>query len=205
MWRDPRLVIGVALVAVSVLVGGVVLGGADKSVAVWTVRSAMSKGQPVRPDDLVRTDVQFSDSASADHYVSADRALPTGSTLARDVGAGEFLPRAALVGSAIGSVTEVPLSVDTGAVPATVGAGSVVDVWVTPDPDAAGSASRPSPSRSTLVFDDVTVVSAPRSGTSLGPTSTRQVIIGLPSGKETDLPAALTALSGGSILITRQR
>jgi hypothetical protein len=198
-------VIGVALVAASVLAGGVLLGAADKSVAVWTVRGAMNKGEPVRQDDLVRTNVQFTDSDSADRYVSADAAVPAGSTLARDVGAGEFLPRAALLGSAVGSVTEVPLSVDTEAVPATVAAGSVVDVWVTPDRDAADSARRQRPGRSTLVFDHVTVVYAPRSGSSLGPESTRQVIIGLPADLVRDLPNALTALTGGSILITRQR
>ena len=45
-------------------------------------------------------------------------------------------------------------------VPATVRAGSVVDVWVTPD-----AARAPRAARSTLVLDDVTVVAAPAPGT----------------------------------------
>lgn len=161
-------------------------------------------GQSVQPNDLVRREVRFPSSTSADRYLSADADLPGGAVLRRDVGAGELLPRAAVVGAESRPLTEVPLSVGTDAVPATVVSGSVVDVWVTPDRESPES---PVPRRdgSKLVFDDVTVVSAPRSGSSLGPTSTRQVIIGLSAADEADLPTALTALGSGTVLITRQR
>ena len=36
-WRDPRLWIGVAIVAVSVVVGSRLLAAADDSVAVWAL------------------------------------------------------------------------------------------------------------------------------------------------------------------------
>ena len=202
-WRDPRLVLGIAIVAASVLLGALLVGRADDSVLVWAARTGLRAGQPVRADDLVRARVRFADPAAANRYLSASSTAPTGARLARDVGAGEFLPRAALTGARPDPLTEVPLSVDTGAVPATVGPGSVVDVWVTPDP--AADPGRPGPVRAVRVFDDVAVVAAPRTGTSLGPSSTRQVIVGVGAEQEAALPKAFAALAGGTVVITRKQ
>jgi len=196
-------VVGVGLVALSVLLGTTLLGAADDTVAVWRVRSDLRQGQPLTAHDVTRTELSFADAASARRYVSADAAVPSGSVLGRDVGAGELLPRAAVVGGAQPSLTEVPLSVAADAVPATVRAGSVVDVWVTPDA-ATVAADRRAAEVSVRVFDDVAVVSTPRSGTSLGPSATRQVIVGVTREQEAALPRALAALARGAVVLTRQ-
>jgi hypothetical protein len=197
-------VVGVTLVAVSVLVGARLFAGADDSVAVWSARTAMSAGQPLGPGDLVRTQVRFDSQADADRYLSADAAPAPGTVLRRDVGTGELLPRAAVTGRAAADLVEVPLSVPSDGVPATVRVGSVVDVWVAP-----GQATVPTgdavPGRAALVFDDVTVVAVPRAASALGPTATRQVIVGVGSRQQAGLPRALARLSGGSVLLTRQR
>ena len=201
-WRDPRLVVGLAVVAVCALLGARFLGGVSDTVPVWAVRSTLQEGQPVGAADVVRREVRFADQADADRYVSADADLPAGSTLRRAVGAGELLPRGALGSSGAASHTEVPLSVDTEAVPSTVRVGSTVDVWVTPDRAAD---AKPGTGRSTLVFDDVAVVSTPESGTSLGPTATRQVIVGVGEDQEGRLPTSIAALSSGTVVLTVQR
>ena len=56
-----------------------------------------------------------------------------------------------------------------------------------------------------LVFDDVAVVSVPRSGTSLGPSATRQVIVGVDEDQEARLPTSLASLAGGTVILTAQR
>jgi hypothetical protein len=76
-----------------------------------------------------------------------------------------------------------------------------VDVWVTPGDAAAAKAH----GRATLVLDDVAVVSVPESGTSLGPTATRQVIVGVGEDQEERLPASIAALSSGAVVLTVQR
>src|SRR6185436_1849467 len=43
-WRDPRLWIGVAIVAASVLVGALVLGSSDDTVPVWAAGDEMGAG-----------------------------------------------------------------------------------------------------------------------------------------------------------------
>ena len=49
------------------------------------------------------------------------------------------------------------------------------------------------------------VVSAPRTGTSLGPTATRQVIVGVGEDQQARLPTSLAALAGGTVLLTVRR
>lgn len=199
-WRDPRLVVGILIVAASVLLGARLLGGADDTVGVWAVRHAQSAGASLQTGDLVRRQLRFADSADADRYVSAERGVPPGATLLRDIGPGELLPRSAVGQAGRQSLVEVPLSVDAAAVPATVRVGSVVDVWVTPD----RIATKARPTSATRVFHDVSVVSVPRSGDSLGPVATRQVIIGLGGGSQAALPDALAALASGTVTMTRQ-
>lgn len=205
-WRDPRLAVGVAVVALCALLGARLLGGADDTVGVWAARTALSAGQPVRAGDLVRREVHFADQKAADRYLAADAPPPAGGVLDRAVGAGELLPRGAVGTTAGGSLTEVPLSVSTEAVPSTVRVGTLVDVWVTPDGAATDPpATGPRAPRSTLVFDDVAVVSVPRSGTSLGPSATRQVIVGVDEAQESRLPTSLASLAGGTVILTAQR
>jgi hypothetical protein len=206
-WRDPRLVVGVVIVAACALLGATLLGGSDATVGVWATRRAMNGGETVEAADLVRRDLRFADQRDADAYLSSDTPPPAGATLARPVGAGELVPRAALGSAASGSLTEVPLSVDSEAVPSTLRVGAVVDVWVTPDraADASGPSDGTDAPRSELVFDDVAVLSVPRTGSSLGPTATRQVIVGVGRDQQSRLPTSLAALAGGTVLLTAQR
>jgi hypothetical protein len=204
-------VVGIAVIAVCALLGARLLDASDDTVPVWAARGSLAEGQPLTAADVTRRQVRFADRADADRYLSAESALPDGTVLARAVGAGELLPRAAVGPAGTGDLTEVPLSVGTEAVPATVRVGTVVDVWVTPDGTLtdAGSAAGAAPGgpapRSTLVFDDVAVVSAPRTSTSLGPAATRQVIVGVGGEQLSRLPRALAALAGGTVVLTAPR
>lgn len=203
-WKDPRLAVGIALVAVCALLGATLLGGADATVGVWAARGPLAQGQAVTAADLVRREVRFADQADADRYLSADAALPAGAVLARDVGPGELLPRAAVGGGGSEASVEVPLSVPADGVPATLRPGSVVDVWVTPDPDLAADAAATRELESSLVLARVRVLDLARSGGALGPSATRQVIVGVEPGQEDALPVALAQLARGSVVLVRR-
>lgn len=200
-WRDPRLVVGVALIAVTALAGATVVGDRD-STAVWAARVPLAEGQAVGSDDLVARELRFTDAADAARYVVADGPVPDGLTLTRDVGAGELLPVGALAEDAE-ALVEVPLTVATEAVPATVRAGAVVDVWVTPDPDLLGGAGSERDGDAVLVFERVRVVAVSRGGGALGPSATRQVIVGLSDDERAILPAALGRLARGEVVLVR--
>jgi len=208
-WRDPRLAVGVAVVALCALLGGRLFAGADDMVAVWAARSPMPAGQHVKAADLTSRQVRFADQADADRYLSADGDPPTG-VLARPIGAGELLPRAAVGTRSARALTELPLSIDTEAVPSTLRVGSTVDVWVAPQTSAAeaaagGGTSPGGAERADLVLHDVSVVALPAETASLGPTATRQVIVGVADDQRSRLPAAISALSGGAVVLTTRR
>jgi hypothetical protein len=222
-WQDPRLALGLGVIGLCCLLGSRILSSAEDTVSVWAARSDLQQGQPVGGADLVRREVRFDDQGDADRYLSAGTELPADATVDRAIGSGELLPRSALAGAASGPVTEVPVAVRAEAVPASVHVGSTVDVWVTPTPALAGSAgSRGTASgsagpgsagegaaapvgRSTLVFHDVAVVSAPRGGTSLGPTGTRQVTVGIAGTDNGRLSRSMAALAGGDVTLTSRR
>ena len=95
-WRDPRLWIGIAIVAASVVAGARLLARADDLVSVWAVAEQHAAGDVLTADDLVARRVRFADDADRDRYLLVDRQLPAGLRLARDVGAGELLPAGSL-------------------------------------------------------------------------------------------------------------
>ncbi|UMG91771.1 hypothetical protein [Nocardioides sp. TF02-7] len=189
-WRDPRLWIGVLLVAGSVVLGARVLAAADDSVAVWALAGDVGPGTVLDEGDLVAVRVGFADDTDLDRYLPTDEALPEGALLVRGLGAGELLPRAALGDANAAGTVRLPLDVEPHRVPPTVDVGSVVDVWV----GVAGSGSGPGTGRGTgpgagpgasaptdpaagPALAAVTVVDAPPADESIAVSGTRQLVL----------------------------
>lgn len=129
-WRDPRLWLGVAIVAVCVVAGARLLGSADDTVEVWAVAASQPAGSTLASDDLVAHRVRFADAGDLDGYYRVGEPLPDHAALVRGVGAGELLPRGAVGAAGDSGLLQLPLAVDPAAVPAAVGTGSAVDVYV---------------------------------------------------------------------------
>ena len=116
-WRDPRLWIGLLIVAGSVVLGARLLAAADEPVSVWAVVGDHGVGAPVGSDDVVAVRVRFADDADLDRYLPADDPLPDGIVLARAIGSGELLPRAAIDADADVGTVQVPLDLEPTRVP----------------------------------------------------------------------------------------
>ena len=147
-WRDPRLWVGVAIVALSVVGGSRLLAAADDSVPVWAVTGDMAAGDRVSEEDLAPTRVRFVDEADLALYFPVEESLPAELRLRQGVGEGELLARSATGAEEDAGVLQLPVQVEPGAVPPDVGAGSVVDVYVRadgrcPDCERAALASVP--------------------------------------------------------------
>jgi hypothetical protein len=198
-WRNPRLLLGIALVAGSVVLGARLLAAADDSVGVWAVARDLPAGAALQTDDLERRQVRFPDAETADQYLAAGDGLPSGATLSRPVSAGELLPRAAFAAEPGPDLVEVPVSVLSDDLPATVRQGSVVDVWVAPKVATTGQSVK-----AVAVLTDVVVVAVPRRADGFAPQTTRQVIVGVPATRADDLGPALGGMSDGRIVIARK-
>lgn len=193
-WRDPRLWIGLLIVAVSVVGGARLLGAADDTVSVWTVKADIAPGALIAPDDLTSQRVRFAEASELDRYLRTSQALPADLYATRGIGAGELLPKAALGPAEDTGVVQVPVQVTQQAVPPSVRVGSVVDVYVTDT-----TAERGAPA--TLVFEGVTVTSAPRAQDGFGATGDRQLVLGIPADESDDLSKVLGAAASGTVTI----
>jgi len=176
-WRDPRLWIGVAVVAASVLAGALVLGTSDDSVPVWAANDTMGPGHALTADDLTVRRVGFTDASDADLYLGADEQLPPGLRLLHGVAAGELLPRTAVGSADDASLREVPISVASDQVPGSVGAGDVVDVYLRPSTRSGCAGSRVCSGRPVLA--GVTVLDAPPADEAFGAQGGRMLVLGV--------------------------
>jgi hypothetical protein len=200
-WRDPRLWIGIAIVAVSVVAGARLLASADDTVAVWAVADDMGAGDLVSDVDLVVRRVRFADGGDLDRYFRADDTLPADLQLTRGVGAGELLPRAAVGAAAEADRLQVSVEVAPGRVPTSVDEGAVVDVFVL---DAGDPGRRP---RHELgpALAEVTVVDAPAADDGFGSTTgLRQLVLAVPEAEVTGFYTLLGSMQDPAISVVRR-
>ncbi|WP_159808525.1 hypothetical protein [Cellulomonas citrea] len=185
-WRDPRLLVGVAIVAVSVALGSWVVRSASQTVGVYAAARTLAVGEPVTVERLQVVQVRGVDT---DRYLLADGRLPDGAVLLRSVGAGELVPA-----SAVGDPTDLSVrsvSVPLGSRPVeSVPVGSHVDLWFTPAGDApSGPSGAPH-----AVVSGVEVARVDK-GAGYGSAAGIEVLVDVD-----DLPAVLAALgSDGSV------
>jgi hypothetical protein len=195
-WRDPRLWVGLVLVAASVLVGARVLAASDDTVGVWAVARDIGAGTPLTRDALMVEQVRFTDDATAHSYLLAGESVPAGAVVSRDLAAGELLAQAS-IGTSDAAAFELPVVVDAGGAPEDLRTGDIVDVWVAP---TRGSGTT-SPARQALTA--VPVVSAARSGGAFGVGVTRQVLLGLDQATVDELGPMLGRMANGSVVLVR--
>jgi hypothetical protein len=140
-WRDPRLLVGIVMVAGSVALGSWAVQSAQSTVPVFVARDALVPGQRLGADDVVVADVQLAAGALA-HYLSARVPLPADAVVVRVVGDDELVPA-----DAVGSATA--LEVRSVAIPLErapsrdVTVGALVDVWVVPEASDGAAADLP--------------------------------------------------------------
>jgi hypothetical protein len=109
-WRDPRLVVGLLLVLAATVAGSVAVAAADDRTAMYAARSPLVPGQRLTVERLVRVDVQLGGHGAA--YLSAEKPLPEGAFVLREVRAGELVPASALGDEGQVAVQPLTLLVD---------------------------------------------------------------------------------------------
>lgn len=195
-WRDPRLGVGLLLVAAAVALGTWAVRDAAATVEVYAARDALTPGDAVDADALAVREVRLGEDESLYHLVADG--VPDGAVVTRTVGAGELVPR-----SAVGEADAVdlrPVVVPLGlAVPADLGPGTVVDLWVTPPGQAAGvgqqTAAAPEPA---LLAAELVVAEVVKDDSVLSGSTGTSVELLVP---RLDLPDVLAALSSDGQLV----
>lgn len=200
-WRDPRLWVGIAIVAASVLAGARLLAAADETVAVWAVAGDMGPGDVVTEADLEVRRVRFADAGDLDRYFSTEDTLPGDLQLTRSVGSGELLPRAAVGSAGSGDRLQISIEVAPGRVPTSVHSGSVVDVFVLDDSsETRGRHADPGPALS-----EATVVDAPELEAGFGSTAgLRQLVLAVPEAEVAEFYRLLDSMQDPAVSVVRR-
>jgi len=138
-WRDPRLLVGLLLIAISVTAVTGIVRSSDTTVPYYAAKDTLTPGTVLARDDVVVVQVRIPDGT----YVAPDEE-PWGLVVTRVVGDGELVPHASLAdqddfaGRPIAVRTSLPLAEG-------VERGSLVDVYLTrtdaDEPDTALVAS----------------------------------------------------------------
>lgn len=149
-WRDPRLVTGLVVVALSVALGSWVVSAASRTVPVFVADGALTPGEPLTADVLRTADVRLG--AGTGRYLPADKPLPDGLVVLRVVDDGELVPLTALGADA--DVRSVAVPVASG-LSDRIRAGAVVDLWFVPDVPVTHEAGADRPEPATLATDVV--------------------------------------------------
>ena len=130
---DPRLAIGLLLVAGSVVGVIAIVSAADESVQVYAAKDPLAPGDRITQADLEQRSVRL-DAASA-LYLAPGDVPAAGFVVTRSVAQGELVPA-----SAIGSVDGLRLTsvvlILGGQLAASVQPGSIVDVWASREVDS---------------------------------------------------------------------
>ena len=185
---------GVGLVVLSVVLGGRVLASSGDRVAVWSLRESLAAGTTLHEDDVVAVPAA---AGTVSAYVpqSSDVA---GRTLARDVGAGELLPAAALADDAAADRRLVTVPVDPLHAPPGLARGERVDVYVTPK-DGTSTAQDGGTGHPALVLAGV-LVADPGTVDSEGASSQLGVVIDVGVA---EVGRAVAAARGGEVDLVR--
>lgn len=123
---DPRLVIGMVLVAASTTGVWALVSGLDDSVEVYTTRDTAPPGTRIRTGDLAIESMRLG--TAADRYLVPGDVPADGLVVIRTVEAGELIPATAVDDADRTGLATVVVS-SRGALPSGLDTGSTVDVW----------------------------------------------------------------------------
>jgi hypothetical protein len=127
-WRDPRLLVGIALVVVSLFGVLALVNVSDDTVSVWAVNDDIVAGGHVTESQLAAVSVHLPDLAP---YLKTSDAITPGLVATRDFASGELLTRAGVAPSTeAGRQRIVTLPVLRNQMPADLQVGDRVDVYV---------------------------------------------------------------------------
>ena len=126
VWFDPRLAIGIVLIAASVIGVFAIVAVADASEKVLTARAALAPGDRIDEGDLVVAEVRMP--GATDLYLVPADVPAEGLLVTKAIAAGELVPASAVGSAAALRLASVVITVNA-ELPGSIEPGATVDVW----------------------------------------------------------------------------
>lgn len=122
-WSDARLWLGISILIASMFIGARVMASGEETVTLWRASSELAPGSPLTGVEAV---VVSLNGAQAPYFRGLTQ--PSG-VVVRPIGAGEFIPSAAISTLPLADLRVVTAPVDPLHVAIGLNAGDQVDVW----------------------------------------------------------------------------
>jgi hypothetical protein len=132
-YRDPRLVIGLTLVTLSIAAVVGIVSFADDGTEVLAAPRLLVEGERIALSDLEPRQVSLG--SGADRYLTAADVPETGLIVTRTVSTGELVPLSAVGDERGARLTTIVITLAT-SLGATVNAGDRLDLWAAPAHEA---------------------------------------------------------------------
>lgn len=126
--KDPRLLIGIALMIASMLAGALAFSAASATTAVVAVTRDIAAGEVISTADLKVVEVNVGDAHGV--YVSRAVDVPQGALAESSLSAGQLLPKGAVGQPNDSALRPVSIAIDQ-QLSTTLAQGDVVEVWRT--------------------------------------------------------------------------
>ncbi|MDL9980374.1 SAF domain-containing protein [Microbacterium sp. ASV49] len=191
-WGDLRFLLGIVLVVASI--GGVwfVVAASRQTAPVYAAAHTLTPGQRVQASDLEIVQAALGTTSAV--YLAPGAGLAEGAVATRTVRKGELVPRAAVGDAGATGLTTVVVR-STVDVPASLDAGSSVEVWAAPL-EEKGAYGEPR-----ILVPDATVVSVTRDDSVIGSAGAALELV-VPRADVSDVLAAMAGKAALSVVPT---
>jgi hypothetical protein len=162
---DFRLVLGVALIAGSLVSAHIISQSTTRMVKVWSAVNDLAPGEVIEESDITISRVSLSDSANM--YLDGEQSI-IGTSVIRAIKSAELIPAYSLAQDASLDLHVVPISVSSLRLPDGVNGGSVVDIYGIPRNSAAFAGNIDGKNAAKLLLADISVDSINRESSRLG-------------------------------------
>ena len=162
---DFRLVLGVALIAGSLVSAHIISQSTTRMVKVWSAVNDLAPGEVIEESDITISRVSLSDSANM--YLDGEQSI-IGTSVVRAIKSAELIPTYSLAQDASLDFHVVPISVSSLRLPDGVNGGSVVDIYGIPRNSAAFAGNIDGKNAAKLLLADISVDSINRESSRLG-------------------------------------
>jgi len=180
-WKDPRLLVGVLLVLVSVAGVTFLVGSADRTTEVFAARDGIAVGERLTPENVVRAKVRLGDTEQ--HYITVEDGLPQDVVAVQRIAKDQLVPKASL--GEVDQLDRKPVALNIAqTLPSQAVAGARVDVWVA-QPDARNGFSEPK-----LILPGAEIAEVTTGSTALGSSKTTVLMVLV---EDKQMPALLGA------------
>jgi hypothetical protein len=127
IFKNSRLVLGLALFIITITSASLITKEANRSVLVWASTGELAPGQIIEQSDVTTASVLLAQSAK--NYLSANAQI-IGTTVLTNIAGGDLIPAAAL-GAGIDSTNQrlLPITVEVSDLPIALSRGDVVDLY----------------------------------------------------------------------------